>query len=92
MTFSEVIPAGTYPGQATPNRQMSVGNIMAVREDMTAELVTKILDITWGNREDWARVHSAARDFTLEAQKSAAAGIPWHPAAEAFWKTKGATL
>ncbi|MBR0652528.1 TAXI family TRAP transporter solute-binding subunit [Roseomonas terrae] len=90
--FAETIPAGTYPGQTTPNRQMSVGNIMAVREDMPADLVTKILDITWNNREDWARVHSAARDFTLEGQKSAAAGVPWHPAAEAFWKAKGATL
>ena len=90
--FAEEIPAGTYPGQTTPNRQMSVGNIMAVRDDMPADLVTRILDITWTNREDWARVHSAARDFTLEAQKSAAAGIPWHPAAEAFWKGKGATL
>jgi len=90
--FPEVIPAGTYPGQTTPNKQMSVGNIMAVREDMPADLVTKILDVTWTNRADWALVHSAARDFKLEGQKTAAAGIPWHPAAEAFWKSKGATL
>ena len=90
--FAETIPAGTYPGQTTPNKQMSVGNIMAVREDMPADLVAKILDITWGNREDWARVHSAARDFALDGQKTAAAGVPWHPAAEAFWKGKGATL
>ncbi|MBW6401694.1 TAXI family TRAP transporter solute-binding subunit [Roseomonas sp. HJA6] len=90
--FPEVIPAGTYPGQTTPNKQMSVGNIMAVRDDMPADLVTKILQVTWTNREDWARVHSAARDFTLAAQKSAAAGIPWHPAAETFWKGQGASL
>lgn len=90
--FPEVIPAGTYPGQQTDNKQMSVANIVAVREDMAAPLVTDIVKIMWGNREDWARVHSAARDFKLEAQKSAAAGIPWHPAAEAFWKSQGATL
>ena len=90
--FAEVIPANTYPGQTTPNRQMSVGNIVAVRDDMPAALVTQILQIMWGNREDWARVHSAARDFKLEGQKSAAAGIPWHPAAEAFWKGQGANL
>lgn len=90
--FAETIPAGTYPGQTTPNKQMSVGNIMAVREDMPAALVAQILQITWGNREDWARVHSAARDFVLGGQKTAAAGIPWHPAAEAFWKGQGATL
>jgi TRAP transporter TAXI family solute receptor len=90
--FPEVIPAGSYPGQTTPNRQMSVGNIVGVREDMPAELVTQIIEIMWGNREDWAQVHSAARDFKLEGQKTAAAGIPWHPAAEAFWRKQGATL
>jgi TRAP transporter TAXI family solute receptor len=90
--FPEVIPAGTYPGQTTPNKQMSVGNIMAVREDMPAELVTQLLNVTWSNRADWALVHSAARDFKLEGQKTAAAGIPWHPAAEAFWKGHGASL
>lgn len=90
--FAEVIPAGTYPGQTTPNRQMSVGNIVAVRDDTPAELVSQIMRVMWGHREDWARVHSAARDFTLAGQKTAAAGVPWHPAAEAFWKAQGATL
>lgn len=90
--FAEIIPPNTYPGQTTPNRQMSVGNVVAVREDMPAELATKILQVMWGHREDWARVHSAARDFTLAAQTSSAAGIPWHPAADAFWKAQGANL
>lgn len=90
--FPEEIPANTYPGQTTPNKQLSVANILAVREDMPAEMVRNILRITWDNREDWARVHSAARDFTLAQQKTAAAGIPWHPAAEAFWRAAGATL
>jgi len=90
--FPEVIPAGTYPGQQTENRQLSVGNIMAVREDMPAELVTSILRVTWNHREDWARVHAEARNFKLEGQKTAAAGIPWHPAAIAFWREQGANL
>ncbi|HYF06331.1 MAG TPA: TAXI family TRAP transporter solute-binding subunit, partial [Acetobacteraceae bacterium] len=34
--FPEVIPAGTYPGQRTDNQQLSVANILAVREDMPA--------------------------------------------------------
>jgi hypothetical protein len=90
--FAETIPANSYPGQATPNKQMSVANIVAVREDMPAALVAQILQIMWNSREDWARVHSAARDFKLEGQKTAAAGVPWHAAAEAFWKGQGATL
>lgn len=90
--FPEVIPAGTYPGQRTDNHQLSVANILAVREDMPAELVTNILRITWENREDWARVHAEARNFSLAGQKTSAAGIPWHPAAEAFWRAAGANL
>jgi TRAP transporter TAXI family solute receptor len=90
--FPEVIPAGTYPGQAADNAQMSVANIIAVRDDMPAELVGQILKILWDSRTDWATVHAEARNFTLERQKTAAAGIPWHPAAEAFWKGQGAVL
>jgi len=90
--FPEVIPANTYPGQRTENRQLSVANILAVREDMPNELATSILRILWENREDWARVHAEARNFTLQQQRSAAAGIPWHPAAEAFWRAAGASL
>ena len=37
-------------------------------------------------------MHAEARGFTLERQKTAAAGVPWHPAAEAFWKAQGAQL
>jgi len=90
--FPEVIPAGVYPGQRTENRQLSVANILAVREDMAAEMVTNILRVLWENREDWARVHAEARNFTVAQQKTAAAGVPWHPAAEAFWRNAGAML
>lgn len=90
--FAETIPPNVYPGQSTPNQQLSVANIISMREDASADLVTRVLQVMWTNREDWARVHSAARDFTLAGQTSAAAGIPWHPAAEAFWRATGATL
>ncbi|MFH5923262.1 TAXI family TRAP transporter solute-binding subunit [Roseomonas xinghualingensis] len=90
--FNEVIPAGTYPGQQADNKQMSVANVLAVREDMPAELVTKLVRIAWDGREDLARTHAEARNFKLEGQKTAAAGIPWHPAAEAFWQAAGAKL
>ena len=90
--FNEVIPAGTYPGQTTDNKQMSVANVLAVREDMPADMVSRLLKITWEGREDLARTHAEARNFKLEAQKTASAGIPWHPAAETFWRGTGANL
>jgi TRAP transporter TAXI family solute receptor len=90
--FPEEIPAGTYPGQTTPNRQKSVANIIAVRADMPDALVGQLLAAIWDNLPELHRVHAEARNFKLESQKSAAAGIPWHPGAEAFWKSRGATL
>ena len=90
--FAEVIPAGTYPGQTAPNKQLSVANILAMREDAPTPLVSQVLEVLWQNREDWARVHAEARNFNLQAQKTAAAGVPWHPAAEAFWTARGARL
>ena len=87
-----VIPAGTYPGQTTDNKQMSVANILAVLDTMPNEQVTQILEVAWKGRDELAQVHSEARGFTLERQKSSAAGVPWHPAAEAFWKAQGAQL
>ncbi len=90
--FAEEIPAGTYPGQTAANRQLSVANILAMREDAAPALVTGVLTTLWGQREDWARVHAEARNFNLAAQRTAAAGVPWHPAAEAFWRGQGANL
>ena len=45
-----------------------------------------------GRPRELAQVHAEARNFTLDKQKTAAAGVPWHPAAEAFWKAQGAQL
>jgi uncharacterized protein len=90
--FPEVIPAGTYPGQTTDNKQMSVANILAVLDTMPAEQATRILETMWKAREELAQVHAEARGFTLDRQKTSAAGVPWHPAAEAFWKAQGAQL
>jgi hypothetical protein len=90
--FPEEIPAGSYPGQAAANRQMSVSNICGVRADMPDALVTQILTAMWANREDFYRVHAEARNITLAGQVTARAAAPWHPAAEAFWKAQGATL
>jgi TRAP transporter TAXI family solute receptor len=90
--FPASFPAGTYPGQRTECRTLAVSNIVGVRADMPDSLVTTILTTLWDNREDLYRVHAAARDITLEGQRTERAVAPWHPAAEAFWKARGALL
>ena len=90
--FADVIPAGTYPGQQADNAQVSVANILLVLGTMPNTQAAAILAALWKSRAELAQVCPEAQHFTLAAQKSAAAGIPWHPAAEAFWKTQGADL
>jgi hypothetical protein len=90
--FPADIPAGTYPGQKAVNATLAVSNILGVRADMPDAQVTAILNALWTNREDMYRVHAAARDITLEGQRTERAVSPWHPAAEAFWKAQGARL
>lgn len=90
--FPDVIPAGTYPGQKADNKQVSVANILAVMETMPDEQVKTILGALWGAKAELVKAHSEAQHFTLEGQKTSAAGVPWHPAAEDFWRMRGASL
>ena len=90
--FPEIIPVGTYPGQKTENKQVSVGNILAVDAALPDATVTAVLNAIWIGRAVLGETHKEGKNFTMEGQKTAAVGIPWHPAAEAFWIKEGATL
>ena len=90
--FPEIIPAGTYPGQKADNKQVSVGNILAVSEGMPAALVTQVLETIWTSRAALGETHREGKNFALAGQKTSAVGIPWHPAAETFWRKQGAVL
>lgn len=90
--FPETIPANTYPGQKAENKQVSVGNILAIDEAMPAATVTAVLEALWTNRGTLAETHKEGKNFSLAGQKSASVGIPWHPAASAFWTDQGARL
>ena len=90
--FPEVIPAATYPGLKADNKQVSVGNILAVDAALPDATVTAVLNAIWVGRAVLADTHKEGKNFTLAGQKTAAVGVAWHPAAEAFWKKQGAEL
>ncbi len=90
--FPEIIPANTYPGQKVENRQVSVGNILAIDEAMPAATVTAVLEALWASRGVLAETHKEGKNFGLAGQKTASVGVPWHPAAEEFWTKAGARL
>lgn len=90
--FPDTIPADTYPGQHTENKQVSVANVLLVMDTMPSAQATAILGALWAARADLVQAHVEARNFVLDGQRSAAAGIPWHPAAAAFWEAQGVQL
>lgn len=90
--FAEEIPAGTYPGQTAPNKQASVANIVGVRADMPDALATALVKGIWEHRQELGQIHAEGRNIRAELQNRAAAGVPFHPAAEAYWKAQGINL
>ncbi len=90
--FTDTISPGSYPGQTAPNLQVSVANILFAGTSMPDAQVTAILTALWTSKPELIAAHSEGKHFTLEAQKTSVAAIPWHPAAEAFWVEQGASL
>jgi uncharacterized protein len=84
-----VIPKGSYPGQETESKVITVWNIMAVREDFPEDLAYKLTQIMLEKREDLGRVHKEGLNIKVENQKTQNVGIPWHPAALKYFADKG---
>ncbi len=84
-TLSKAIYAGT-PADV---RGVGVANILFVGADMKAETVEKILKGLFDNLKDVQAIHPEARALTL-AGAAAKTAIPFHPAATAFYKARGA--
>ena len=84
------IPAGSYPGQDEAVPTIGYATHLVVRCDLPDETVAGILEQIVDNQQDLASVASAIGDTTIE-QMAADIGVPFHPAAEQFFKDKGAT-
>lgn len=83
------IKAGSYPNQTVDNKNAAVWNIFAVNENMTEDLAYTLTKTMMEKRDDLGKVHKEALNIKPEIQKSANAGIPWHPGALKYFKEKG---
>jgi hypothetical protein len=83
------IPAGSYPGQDGAVPTIGYATHVVARCDLPDETVAGILEQIVENQQDLASVASAIGETTLE-QMAADIGVPFHPAAEQFFKDKGA--
>jgi uncharacterized protein len=82
------VPAGSYPGQDEAVPTIGYTTHVIVRCDLPDETVSGILEQIVDHQQDLASVAKAIGDTTLE-QMAADIGVPFHPAAEQFFKDKG---
>lgn len=88
---ASVLPANAYAGQAAAVPGLGVANVLVVSEKLPAATVTTILAGLFDNLEEVRKIHPEARRLTLEAAGGKAA-VPFHPAAVAFYRSRGVTM
>ncbi|HZH26941.1 MAG TPA: TAXI family TRAP transporter solute-binding subunit [Azospirillaceae bacterium] len=83
------LPKTAYAGMSEDVPGLGVPNVLLVSAKARDEMVTTVLNGIFGNLEEVHKIHPEARKLTLQAAAGKTA-VPFHPAAEAFYKSKGA--
>jgi hypothetical protein len=83
------LPANAYAGQAAAVAGLGVANVLVVSSKAKPELITSVLNTIFNNLEEVQKVHPEARRLSVQ-NAFARTAVPFHPAAEAFYKSKGA--
>jgi TRAP transporter TAXI family solute receptor len=82
------VPAGSYPGQDEAVPSIGYTTHVIARCDLPDETVTTIVSQLVDHQQDLAAVASAIGDTSLE-EMGADIGVPFHPAAEQYFKDQG---
>lgn len=80
---------GLAPGIEGDTRVLSYDSYLVASASASDELVTKMLEGLWGKEEELVKIHPSMRGFTAEQAVTDAPVMPYHPAAIAFYKSKG---
>jgi len=78
---TDVIPAGTYPGQNKDNRIAVVWNLLVASDKMPESMVYDIVKTIFDQKPDLVAVHQEAKSIDLKNQTKANSSIPWHSGA-----------
>jgi hypothetical protein len=84
------LAANAYAGQTAAVKGLGVANVLLVPAKAPNDLVTAILKGIFDNLEEVQKIHPTARTLTLQSAATKGA-VPQHPAAEAFYKSRGIT-
>ena len=83
-----VIPARVYEGQTEDVETAAVVNFLVTREGLSADTVYAMTKAIFGNLDQLAQIHPAARGISV---KDATTGmpLPLHPGAERYYRESG---
>jgi hypothetical protein len=89
---TDIIPAGTYPGQTKDNRIAVVWNLLVVPASMPEALAYDIIKAIFDHKADLVAVHQEAKSIDLKNQTKDNSSIPWHPGALKYLSEQGAKM
>ena len=89
---TDVIPAGTYPGQTSDNQIAVVWNLLVVPADLPETLAYDIIKTIFDYKADLVAVHQEAKSIDLKNQTRANSSIPYHPGAVKYLSEKGVQM
>ncbi len=82
------LPPKTYRRQTEPVSGLGVANLLLVPAEIDGEFVTRVLATLFDHLAEVHRIHPEARKLTL-AGAARRTAVPFHPAAEAFYRSRG---
>lgn len=85
------LPKSVYAGTPADVPGLGVPNVLVVSEEMPDATVTAALAGIFDHLDQVHAIHPEARKLTVEAA-AAGTAVPFHPAAAAFYKAKGAPV
>jgi len=88
--FPIAIPANTYRTQVAEVKTVAVANMLIVRDDVSPDLVYRMLEAMYANSARLAEAHAAMKAFKLEDGVTGISSVvALHPGAERFFQEKG---
>jgi TRAP transporter TAXI family solute receptor len=77
-------------GLSAPTTLISSDSYILTHKNADPAIVQEIMDVLWNNTEEMQKAHFSLRGFTHETAGTDLPMVPYHPAAIAFLKSKGA--
>ena len=89
---ANVIPAGTYPGQDTPNKNVVVWNLLVANEKLPEQVVYNVVKTLFEHKPEMVATHKESENIKLENQNNVNSPLPFHKGAIKYFAEKGVTV